>query len=176
MTIGHLLIALTLLEAPIPVAAQLASVPADPIIADLAVPDNQLGDARKYFLLHKPGVSFEQAQADLSFCWRFLAHGVQRSVPGFVPWQKNSAARPVDYSLTQYGLVGAAIGAIIAGPLERSARQSRMVRCMVPRGYDRYRTSEAIWKQLNTGNAVQSIRLQAQVASGSVPPTPRVLP
>jgi hypothetical protein len=176
VTNWHFLTALALLGGAPPASAQLAPPPTGPSIASLAVPDNQLGDARKYFLLHKPGVSVEQAQADLSFCWRFLPHAGSKIVPGFVAWQRATAAKPVDYSLTQYGLVGDAIGAIIAGPLERSMRQSRIFRCMVPRGYARYRTSEAIWKQLNTGDAAQSIRLQAQIAAGPVPPTPQVLP
>lgn len=64
---------------------------------------------------------------------------------------KADANRPVSYDDGAYGLVGVAIAAIIAGPLERSIRQSRLYRCMVPRGYARYRTSEDAWKLLNSG-------------------------
>jgi len=65
----------------------------------------------------------------------------------------------------------------IAGPLERSIRQSRLYRCMVPRGYARYRTSEDVWKLLNSGSAApRAIMLQARIAAGPTPPTPRVEP
>lgn len=158
-------------------AARAADEPAIPAIPSLAVPADQLGEEQKFFVLYKAGVSVEDAQADLSFCWRFLAHGVPRQVPAFVPWRQPSMAKPIDYSAGPFGLlVGVAIGAIIAGPIDRGIRQMRMIRCMVPRGYARYRTSEDVWKQLNTDDAARSIRLQALIAAGPVPPTPRVLP
>ena len=142
----------------------------------LDVPAKELADARKYFLFHQPGVTPAQAEADLVACWRFLPHGRQRAVPGFVPWNQPDAPKAIPYSLDQFGLTGAVIGAIIAGPLERSLRQSRLFRCMVPRGYARYRTSEAIWKQLNEAEPAEAIRLQAAIAAGPVPPTPRIVP
>ncbi|MBY8822502.1 hypothetical protein [Sphingomonas colocasiae] len=142
----------------------------------LDIPAKDLGDARKYVLFHKPGVTAAQAEADLAFCWRFLARGVQRRAPGFVPWHRADAPRQAPYAVNPYGLVGDAIGAIIAGPLDRSVRQSRLYRCMLPRGYVRYRTSETVWKQLNSDDAARSIRLQALIAAGPNPPTPRVAP
>lgn len=159
-------------------AAHGAAPPVEPSVPSLAVSDDQLGDARKYFVLHKAGVSPEEAQADLTFCWRFLPHGQARSVPGFVPWQRATAAKPIDYSsgYPMWGLMTFAIGALVDGPIERSVRQSRLIRCMAPRGYTRYRTSEAVWRQLNTDDAAQSIRLQAQIAAGPIPPTPQVSP
>jgi len=159
--------------------AALAQTPVPPpaiSLPDLSVATKDLGDERKYVVFHKPGITTEQAEADLGFCWRFVPHGVQRTTPGFIPWQKGEATRKVSYDGGQFGLVGAAIGAIIAGPLERSVRQSRMFRCMVPRGYARYRTSEAVWKDINLGDAARAIHTQALIAAGPVPPTPRVLP
>ena len=144
-------------------------------IPNLAMPEKELGDTRKYVLFHKLGISRDQAEADLRFCWQFLSRGVQRSVPGFIPWRSADAPRQVTYSNGQFGLVGEVIGAIIAGPLDRSVRQSRMFRCMLPRGYGRYRTSEALWKTLNMGDVNTGIAIQAQIASGPVPPTPKVL-
>jgi hypothetical protein len=138
--------------------------------------DGKFGDPRKYFIFHKPGVTVEQAEADLSFCWRFLPHGMMRRAPDFVPFGKPEPAEAISYSNGGFGLVGSAIGAIIAGPLERSIRQSRMFRCMTPRGYSRYRVSEDVWNRLNSGDAAASIRLQARIAAGTVPPTPRILP
>lgn len=142
---------------------------------DLAIPPGDLGDDRKFFVFHKPGVSFEAAREDLAFCFRYVPRGSQRRYPGFVPWRDT----PVAVSAPQnanYGLVGVAIAGIIAGPLDRSVRQSRMMRCMLPRGYARYRTSESLWKSLNGKDIEQSILVQAKIASGPVPPTERVLP
>lgn len=150
--------------------------PTDPLAIELTVPGNQLADGRRYFLLHKAGVSFEQAKADLTFCWRFLEIGVPRALPDFVPWKQPTVATPMNYGLPQFGLAGGVARAIIRGPVERGIRQPRMFRCVVSRGYSRYRTSEAIWNRLNTADAPQSISLQAQIAVGPIPPTPQVLP
>jgi hypothetical protein len=160
----------------VPAVAQAPAPAAGAGLPDLTVPVGNYGDPRKYFLLHKPGVTVEQAEADLSFCWRFLPRGVERSAPGFVPWGKTDAPRPSAPAVNAYGLVGVGIAAIVAGPINRSLRQSRIFRCMVPRGYARYRTSEAFWHQLNSDDAVQSVHLQALIAAGPVPPTPRIRP
>lgn len=147
-------------------------------LPDLNVPEQQLGDDRKYVLLHKTGVSVAEAEADFGFCWRFLPHGMQRRSPGFVPWRKGEATRPLSNDGGFYGgLVGIALGAVVAGPLERSIRQSRLYACMLPRGYKRYRTSENIWDRLNDdSNPHKSIRIQALIAAGPVPPTARMEP
>lgn len=157
-------------------SAQEAPTVPEPL-PDLNVPEQQWGDDRKYVILHKAGVSVTEAEADFGFCWRFLPHGVQRRSPSFVPWQQGEATRPVTYDGGGYGLVGAAIGAIIQGPLERSIRQSRLYSCMLPRGYVRYRTSEDVWGRLNDdANPQKSIRLQALIAAGPTPPTARIEP
>jgi hypothetical protein len=148
----------------------------DLTLADLAAPEKELGDERKYWVLHKDGVTFEQARADLAFCWQFVPHGVQRSTPTFVPWQRGDANRPVTYDGGNYGLVGMAIAAMIAGPLERSIRQTRMFRCMVPRGYARYRVTEDMWKHIYQAEPAEAIAALARIASGPVPPNARVLP
>ena len=157
-------------------SAQGAPTISEPL-PDLNVPEQQWGDDRKYVILHKAGVSVTEAEADFGFCWRFLPHGVQRRSPSFVPWRRGEATRPVSYDGGAYGLVGAAIGAIIQGPLERSIRQARLYACMLPRGYARYRTSEDVWGRLNDDeNPQKSIRLQALIAAGPVPPTARMEP
>lgn len=143
----------------------------------LNVAEKELANPRKYFVFHKPDVTLEQAKKDLGFCWQFIAIGAVRWVPSFVPWQGKVAPAKVTYDhAPQYGLVGAAIASMIMGPLQRSQRQLRLFRCMTPLGYDRYRTSEAVWKVLNSDDAAQSIELQARIAAGPVPPTPQVLP
>jgi hypothetical protein len=144
-------------------------------VPDLNVRAQDLADERKYFVFHKQGVSSDDAQQDIAFCSRYIMRGAQRTYPSFVAWNRDQALKPTVQSY-QFGLVGAAIGAIIAGPLDRSIRQSRLIRCMVPRGYARFRTSETIWRQLNGDDLAQSIALQAKIASGPVPPTPRTFP
>jgi hypothetical protein len=154
-----------------------SSSPAAPVaIPDLSASEKDLGDERKYWVLHKPGVSIEQATRDLTFCWQYVPHGVQRSVPGFVPFRQADANRPVTYNGGNYGLVGAVIASMIAGPLERSIRQSRMFRCMVPRGYHRYRITEDRWKEIYQADPQTAIPMLAAIAAGPVPPNPRVLP
>jgi len=157
-------------------AGAVPAAAAEIALPDLAVPNGKLADPHKYFLFHKPGVTVAQAEADFGFCWRFLAQAAPRGVPSFVPWGGPIPAGPPQSYDNSSGLVGAVILSIIAGPLARSVRQTRMFRCMVPRGYARYRTSEAVWKQLNSDDALASIRLQARIAAGPVPPTPRIEP
>jgi hypothetical protein len=173
---GTLVMSATALIFTCDAGAQEAST-ASERLPDLNVPEKQWGDDRKYVILHKAGVSVAEAETDFGFCWRFLPHGVQRRAPGFVPWRQGVATRPVSYDGGTYGLVGAAIGAIIQGPLERSIRQSRLYACMLPRGYVRYRTSEEVWGYLNDdADPQKSIRLQARIAAGPVPPTARMEP
>lgn len=146
-------------------------------LPDLNVAERQWGDDRKFVILHKAGVSVSEAEADFGFCYRFLPHGVQRRAPSFVPWRQGDATNPVRYDNGPYGLIGLGFSAILAPPLERSIRQSRLNACMLPRGYARYRTSEDVWKRLNDdGNPLKSIRLQALIAAGPVPPTARAEP
>lgn len=160
-----------------PAWAQEAVAPDPESIAvpDLNIPPRQLGDPKKFFVFHKPGVTFEAARQDIAFCSRYIARGMQRQYPSFVAWQSEPPPDPIVQSVN-YGLVGVAIMAIISGPLERSIRQSRMMRCMLPRGYARYRISESLWKQLNGDDLERSVLVQAKIASGPVPPTERTLP
>ena len=170
-------LAMILMSTAVPGWAQevAAPDPASIAVPDLDIPPQQLGDPKKFFFFHKSGVTFEAARQDLAFCSRYIARGAVRGYPGFVPWQSAPPAEPIVQNLN-YGLVGVAIMAIISGPIDRSIRQSRMMRCMLPRGYARYRTSEDLWKQLNGGDLAQSILVQAKIASGPVPPTERTLP
>ena len=144
-------------------------------VPDLNVPAQALGDERKFFVFHKAGVGLDQARSDLAFCSRYIARGQQRFLPDFVAWKTEDPATPIPVALN-YGLVGLGIMAIIDGPIDRSVRQARMMRCMLPRGYARYRTSEALWKQINSRDVAASVEVQARIASGPVPPTPRVFP
>ena len=146
-----------------------------PAIPDLSSEERDLGDERKYIYFHKAGVSYEEALADVQECAAHATHLQQRTGKSFVPWGRNDAGLNVTYDGGQYGLVGAVIGAIIAGPLERSIRQSIMIRCLDPRGYTRYRANKDQWQQL-IEDGENPNEMLAAIASGPVPPTPKANP
>jgi hypothetical protein len=164
-------IASLLMAGVAPASAQ--SVP--PPIPDLAVPEKELGDERKYVVFHKPGVSYEDALRDMSACARHASRTTQRTAPGFVPWGRDEAGQVVAYDGLNFGLVGLAIGAIIDGPIERSVRQTTMIRCLTPRGYVRYRAGKDQWQELFEKNE-DWIPIAAAIASGPTPPTPKANP
>ena len=154
-------------------AAAAASAAAQ--VPNLAADTRPLGDERKFFVFHKTGVSLEETRADLTFCSRYILRGQQRFLPDFVAWKQPDPANPIPNQLN-YGMVGVAIMAIIGPALDRSVRQTRMMRCMLPRGYARYRISEGLWKEINSDDLPTSIEIQARIAAGPTPVTPRTLP
>ena len=127
-------------------APAIASEP--PPVPDLAAAEKDLGDARKYVLFHKEGVSYQDALRDITACASHGTRTVQRTAPGFVPWGRDDQGSPITYDGGNFGLVGSVIGSIIDGPIERSIRQTTMIRCMTPRGYVRYRASKDQWQEL----------------------------
>lgn len=152
-------------------------VPAMAQSADAApAPPANGGSGWKYFFLHKPGISFDQALLDFRDCYPQIKVGASIVTPAFVPWRRAAVARPQVNSGGSYGLVGMAIGAMIIGPIERSYRQMRLARCMLPRGYGRYPMAKEAWQQLNGGDEEQSITAQARLASGAAPTSIRMVP
>ncbi len=130
---------------------------------------NAAREGWKYFFFFKQGVSYEEAYLDFADCYRFLPTGPTSStVPMFAPWRESAHAAPLKPSYN-YGLVGHLIGRMLVGPMERRARQSRMRRCMEPRGYVRYPIARDAWDKLIDNYSVQSIALQAKAASGPRP-------
>ena len=156
-----------------PGMAQDASPP-DP--ATVSLPDmtpnrspEVIEEGWKHFYFHKAGVSYEQAYADFADCYRFLPVANQYAVlPMFAPWSETPGGRTV-VPVNPYGLIGVGIGALVAGPIERRARQSRLRRCMEPRGYVRYPLAERIWEQLVDDYSPGSIAAQALAAAGPTP-------
>ncbi len=161
-----------------PALAQGSAPPMLPAIPvpNLAADARPLGDERKFFVFHQADTSLEQARADLGFCFRYAQTGQGIVLPYYYPWKGKDAGEPYVYNPGQYGIVGAVMLMMIAGGLERSKRQINMMRCMLPRGYARYRISEELWKELNGKDRLASIEVQARIASGPVPPTPRLKP
>ncbi|WP_432767659.1 MAG: hypothetical protein HEQ22_09435 [Sphingopyxis sp.] len=131
--------------------------------ADPAVVDN----GWKYFFYHRAGTSFAEAHADLADCYRFLTPAGWGNValPRFVPWVERPAGQRYDTN-NQAGLVGLAIGGMIEGTLSRRDRQSKMRRCMEPRGYTRYGVAEEIWESVADMPPAKGIAVQAKIASG----------
>lgn len=125
----------------------------------------------KWFYFHRTGTTYVQAFADLEDCYRFLpvpfANGV--AMPGFAPWRARADNRTIRPVTSNYGLVGDIIGSMVAGPIERRARQSRMRRCMEPKGYQRYPMTEETWKAAVRGYSPSTLAIQAKLASGPIP-------
>lgn len=150
-------------------------------VPNIASDSRPLGSEKKFFVFHQQGVSLQQARSDIGTCTRYVllqtGSGVGILPPYFIPWTGiPGPSKPQADGTPKYGI----IGALIAGPLDsslgRSRRQMSMSRCMGLRGYSRYRVSEGLWKELNETDLPRSIELQAQLASGPAPTTPRVLP
>ncbi|WP_438727524.1 hypothetical protein ACR9YC_10885 [Parasphingorhabdus sp. DH2-15] len=123
----------------------------------------------KYFVFHKAGVSFEEAYADFAECYTFLpTFSGGGELPKFIPWGQSEDPDTQELASNggNFGVVGVAIGALIEGPLRRRAYQSRMRRCMEPRGYDRYGLDKDIWEQISGSYSLESIAIKAKIASG----------
>ena len=158
------------------ISAPVGAQPADAApLVDAAQPASG-GAGWKYFFLHMPGISFDQALGDFHDCYPQITVGASIVTPAFVPWRRAAVARPQVNNGGSYGLVGMAIGAMIAGPIERSYRQMRLARCMLPRGYGRYSMTKEAWQQLNGGDQEQSMIAQARLASGVTPTSTRMVP
>jgi hypothetical protein len=124
----------------------------------------------KYFYFWRADTSFAEAYADISDCYRFMpVANAQGLLPMFATWGQSPDVEKRQPNPYAYGLVGMAIGAIVAGPLERRAHQSRLRRCMEPRGYQRYPLQERRWEELTDNFSPSSIAMQAKAASGSAP-------
>ena len=144
-------------------------------VPELVSADGKYGNELKFFVFHKKNTSFTAARSDIAECSSHLTRGKQLKMPAFVAWEDGDrTAEAVEFN-GAYGLVGLAFYSILEGPLERIIRQQVMMRCMLPRGYDRYSVTEPMWKQIHEGeNSSELIVLQAAIASGPVPMTPKV--
>lgn len=156
-----------------PVHAQ--DAPPDP--ATVTVPDVSGGrdpdvvrNGWKYFYFWRADTSYDQAYADFADCYRFLpvAQG-DALLPMFIAWQGEEALDEKPPVSNQYGIVGAALGALVAGPINRRASQSRMRRCMEPRGYQRFPAPKEAWEAIIDGYSQESIAVSAVLASGPRP-------
>lgn len=152
--------------------AQDIAAPPDP--DSVAVPDLSqsaspavVEEGWKYFFFRKPGVTYREAYGDFADCFRFLQPSNWQSVSmtRFVPWESKAGrnTRPPAYS---YGLVGALLGSMVEGTLNRRDYQARMRACMEPRGYVRYGVPQSIWDDVSHRPLEQWAAAQAKIASG----------
>ena len=73
--------------------AALAAPPPDVVVPDLAADSRKLGDPRKFFVFHQPGVSLEQARTDFAFCARYWRTGGGVMSPFFHPLDGGESSR-----------------------------------------------------------------------------------
>lgn len=160
--------------------AAAATQPPDP--ATVQMPDmTPTRDARViangwvHFYFHKDGVTYEQAYADFADCYRFISPSqLIVELPVFVPWGNGPGNEPATSAARNSGMAGGLIGALFSGSIERRAWQSRMRRCMEPRGYVRYPLAPDSWRQLIDGHSARAVAMQALAASGPNPNLPVV--
>jgi len=180
MKAGTILIAVMLAGLPgVSLAEEIApQQPAIPRIEEVTVPavtggrdPKVVGEGWKHFYFHRPATSYEQAYADFADCYRFLpVPYAQGALPMYVPWEARTGAEIVKPAGPgPYGLVGDVIGAMVAGPIIRRSYQSRMRRCMEPRGYQRYPADEATWEKIVDNYSARSIAVQAKLVAMGQP-------
>lgn len=144
--------------------------------ASIVIPDlsgskapSVVKDGWKFFFFHKSGVSFADAYADFSDCYRFIAPSgyVDVSESSFVPWREESTSR--DRAVRNgYTPLGGVIVKVfnLEGSLAQGDRQAKMRRCMEPRDYKRYGVAKEIWEKMSKMQAEEAISMQAKIASG----------
>lgn len=151
----------------VPASADSGLAPLDP--ASVRLPDlgsitpEVIKEGGKFFAFFNPSLTYAQAYTDVAECRSFLATGIMRPLPSFVPWEEPSARPPVVYR--PVGLAAGIIASIIIPKLERGQRNNKLRRCMGPRGYKRFAIPEAAWKTLNEGAEMQLIAKQAKLAT-----------
>lgn len=146
--------------------------PPPPDIRTVEIPDLSqsaapavVAEGWKYFLFRHPHISFEQAYLDFSDCYRFMAPAdwSDVSLNRFVPWE-SPAARKINRPTNQYGIVGALLGSLIDGTLNRRDYQAKMRACLEPRGYVRYSVPQRVWEQVSRLPKDQWAAVQAKIA------------
>lgn len=130
-------------------------------------------DGYKFYFFHNPAASFAEAVEDFRECRGYLATGAPVSVPGFVPFGEAHRKEAAN-GMSPYGVMGAAVLAVIEPKLERGARSNKLRRCMGTRGYVRYPIPGATFDLLNSGDEETIILRQAKLATSPKPNLPEV--
>jgi hypothetical protein len=149
--------------------------------ASVTVAKLDVSSSDDYFYFWKPTVSYETAFSDLDDCriYSLSANFLAGPPPRFVPFgsQPTGSERGQSANIGasgMYGPMGSAIAALIFAPVVESVEddnaQAANRRCMAYKGYSRYGTSSASWKQLRMGTDADKLARMALIASGP-PPT-----
>jgi len=150
-----------------PASADSGLAPPDPASVQLPelgpITPEVISEGGKFFAFVNPSLTYAQAYDDIAECRSFLQTGIMRPLPSFVPWEEPSARPPVVYA--PVGIAAGIIASIIIPKLERGQRNTKLRRCMGPRGYQRFAIPEAAWKTLNEGDEMQLIAKQAKLAT-----------
>ncbi len=133
-----------------------------------------------YFYFYKPDVSYERAFADIDQC-RIQSQMAQLVVPmpRFIPLGGEPLAKPernIWAPFPMYGLVGMVIANAIIASAEDDLAIETSRKCMAYKGYHRYGTSRAIFKQIDSGTDVEKLARRARIASGPPPQTEALEP
>jgi hypothetical protein len=171
--------ALALLTAP--ASAQTVITPLErPDPASITVPDMASFkptplDIRRfedYFYFHKDGVSYERAFADLDQCrgYGMVAHGLVLT-PTVVPLGGPLVKDAPKLGSPMGGFISYVLVNMIVASYLEDLGQGTIRRCMMWKGYSRYGTSRALWKEIEKGNDAAKLARQALLASGLKPAT-----
>ena len=160
-----------------PAAAQTAITALErPDAASVTVPDMAAfkptpRDARSfddYFYFHKSGVSYTRAFADLEQCRINAALAqVTALVPTLLPLGDVPASAP-KLSQNYFLFGGPLMNALIAEAEDENGAATNR-KCMAYKGYRRYGTSRALFKQVDSGTLAEKQARKALIASGPAP-------
>ena len=137
----------------------------------VSIPTLEVSSGDDYFYFYKAGVSYQRAFSDLDECRMYSLQAQLTSVPpkfiplGSTPVKSDSTAG----AAAQFGLVGVLIIAPIIESGEEDAAEASNRRCMMYKGYSRYGTSRASWKQIKAGTEAERLARLALIASGLAP-------
>lgn len=125
----------------------------------------------KYFVFQRHGVTFQEAHADFSDCYRFMqpVGWSMANTDHFIPWNRapsNVSRQRAGYMPNNYGVMEGVILGMADDVLARRAYQAKMRACMEPRGYIRYGVAQQIWTGISKLLPEQWIAVQAKIASG----------
>ena len=125
-----------------------------------------------YFYFHKSGVSYERAFTDMDQC-RIQSEMAQLAppIPRFIPLGGEPAKEPGFHVpvYSQYGVAGAIIGEIFIEAATEDLTAATGRKCMAYKGYHRYGTTRAIYKQIDSGTDGEKLARKAVIASGPPP-------
>jgi hypothetical protein len=175
---------LALAAAAMAISPSIAFAQADaPIAAEsIDVPDLRFtptpGDESKYsknFYVHKPGVDFATALADLAECEQIGAVTASpfERIPDFYPYGPEAPdpnGRRPDSIKPFRGLLPMLADGLVSKNILYANRRE----CARFKGYSLYGLPDAIWEAIEARGPEQALRIRAKIASGPTPVAPAI--